>query len=215
MILVTGFESYAGRSDNPAAHLASLLDGSEISGLKIVGKRLPVNLSEIAKQVPALLEEFNPTMILSIGLWPGESMIRLEKLAANNSSFEIADNSGLHAKGPVVTDGPDAYLTSLPIEKMQQAIREKGIPCRISLSAGAYLCNALFYTFAHECKRRGCGAVGFMHVPYLPLQVVELLGDLETEAKLEQHQRSDYASMSLSDMERAARVALKKAVEVI
>lgn len=213
MILVTGFEGYAGRNDNPAARLAALLDGSMIAGQSVVGRLLPVDLAYITERVPALINEVNPDLILSIGLWPGETMIRLERLAVNHSHFEITDNTGVRANGPVRADGPDAYLTDLPLEKMQKGVRDEGIPCRISRSAGSFLCNALFYTLCDECARQTCVSAGFMHVPYLPEQVAKLLDALEDEEALEQHQRADYASMCLSDMEHAARVALACAAE--
>ncbi len=215
MIVVTGFQGYGGRGENPASHLASGLNGERIEGHEIVGRVLPVDLDAAAAKVPKLLDEFSPDIVLSIGLWPGEAMIRLERLAANHSHFELTDEVGNKPAGPVRAEGPDAYITSLPIDDMQRAVRDEGIPCRISGSTGTFLCNAIFYMMADECARRGKGQVGFVHVPYVPGQVAELLDKVDEEAMLEQHQRSDYASMNLSDMKRGLRAALACAAKAL
>ena len=49
---------------------------------------------------------------------------------------------------------------------------------------------------------------GFVHLPYLPQQVAELLDDLSAEGRLELHQRADLASMSLDMMLEAVRTIL-------
>jgi len=53
---------------------------------------------------------------------------------------------------------------------------------------------------------------GFLHVPYLPEQVAGLLQELKKEARLEAHQRADYASMDLATGTRAVAIALETAL---
>jgi pyroglutamyl-peptidase len=215
MILVTGFQAYAGRNINPAARLAEALDGAVIAGHSVTNRLLPVDMAFVAKEVPRILDEVSPDIVLSLGLWPGEAVLRLEQTAVNHSRFELPDSKGLKSVGAVREDGAQAYLTGLPINAMQRALRANGLPCRISGTAGSYLCNALFYIMSDECARRGQGRVGFMHLPYLPEQVAALLDDVEAHEELEQHQRADLASMSFEMMERGARLALACAVEAM
>ena len=40
--LVTGFEPYGGRGRNPAGEVAARLDGSEVAGVRVVSRNLPV-----------------------------------------------------------------------------------------------------------------------------------------------------------------------------
>ena len=214
-ILVTGFEAYGGRSSNPAAQLAKALDGAVIGGHRVTSRLLPVDLEAVTREIPALLNETSADIVLAFGLWPGETVLRLEQVAVNHSRFELRDASGIKSLGPVREDGAQAYLTGLPIDAMQRTLRAAAIPCRISGTAGGYLCNALFYLLSDECARRGHGRAGFMHLPYLPEQVATLLDELETREELEQHQRADLASMSLETMKRGARLALACAVENI
>jgi pyroglutamyl-peptidase len=48
-----------------------------------------------------------------------------------------------------------------------------------------------------------------MHVPYLPAQVAELIGEIGREGKEELGQRADLASMDLAVMRRALELALE------
>jgi pyroglutamyl-peptidase len=212
MILLTGFQSYAGRAANPSELVAQALDGTFIGGARVHGHSLAVDFSDICRQIPRLIEEINPRLIVSLGLWPGEPMIRIERLAANWSWFELPDNAGHRQNGRVIEDGPDGYLSSLPADEMQSAIRAAGVPCRQSGSAGTYLCNATSYVTMHHCAlQQRDTKVGFIHLPYLPSQVAELLDEVAQESQLEMHQRADLASMHMDDMTAAIRIGLETA----
>lgn len=214
MILVTGFEGYAGRSANPSELVARALDGQRIAGVEVVGRALPVDFHAIRQGLPKLIDDLTPRIVVSLGLWPGEPMIRIERVAANWSWFELPDNTGYHHNGQVIETGPDGYLATLPADAMQSAIRRAGLPCRQSGSAGTYLCNATLYTALHHCaQHHPATRAGFIHLPYLPAQVAEMLDDLAAESLLEMHQRADMASMHLDDMITALRAGLAAAVD--
>ena len=52
---------------------------------------------------------------------------------------------------------------------MVQAAAAQGIPCKLSYTAGAYVCNDLFYRLLHQYRGTGV-LVDFIHVPFLPEQ---------------------------------------------
>lgn len=209
MILVTGFQSYAGRSANPSEQVAHALDGMTIGGMAVRGQGLPVDFHAVRRELPALIDALRPSAIVSLGLWPGEPMIRIERVASNWSWFELPDNAGHHQNGKVIDDGPDGYLSTLPADAMQAAIRSSGRPCRQSGSAGTYLCNATSYITLHHCAQNHPDTIsGFVHLPYLPAQVAELLNEVADERRLELHQRADLASMHLDDMVESLRIGL-------
>jgi pyroglutamyl-peptidase len=211
--LVTGFAPYAGRGSNPAADIAHALDGSIIANVPVVGRLLPVALEEIAVKAESLLDELQPSIVINVGLWPGEAMVRIERVALNLADFEIPDNRGLVANDePLSANGPTAKFATLPIRKIEVAILEAGIPSRISNSAGSFLCNACFYNFLSAAEKKPGTLCGFFHVPYLPQQVVGLLRELRKEARLEAHQRADYASMDAATGTRAVAIALETAL---
>jgi pyroglutamyl-peptidase len=95
-------------------------------------------------------------------------VLSLERVAINLRSESRADNSGQAPSGSaLVADGPTAYFSTLPIERMHEALAAAGLPVAISLSAGDYLCNASFYLARHALEARGTPC-GFVHVPPTP-----------------------------------------------
>src|SRR5262249_60725286 len=81
-------------------------------------------------------------------------------------------------------------------------------------TAGTFLCNATLYTtLSCAARRRQQPLTGFVHVPYLPEQVAELLQSIETARQLELHQRADTASMDLAMMVHALEIAVATAAK--
>jgi len=209
-VLLTGFEGYGGRSDNPSASIVQALDGKTIGGRLVTAKVLPVTNHNLRKNITSLIDELNPDIVLCLGLAPGENMIRLERMAANYSQFEIADNSGEKYSGEIVDGGPEGYATTLNLNNMLGALHECGIPARISQTAGTYLCNAVMYHSLDYCAARYPQTrCGFIHLPYMPSQVCNILTTTKKGGTLELHQRSDLSSMALETQIEAIRVATR------
>ena len=208
--LLTGFEPYAGRGANPAQAIARALDGREIAGVPVKGRTLPVSHAELAKRVTGLLDEIEPIVVLSLGLWPGEPVVRIERGAANLADFEIPDNDGNRIRAAALIDGrAAARAATVPVREIEQALLAAGIPARLSASAGTFLCNACFYHFLEAgAARPNPPLTGFLHVPYLPGQVAELIAETGRSGRLELAQRADLASMELGLATRAVEIAL-------
>jgi pyroglutamyl-peptidase len=139
-------------------------------------------------------------VVLSLGLWPGEPVIRLERLATNVADFEIADNLGqIVTDQPLIPGGATLLPATLPLRQIEQALLAQGIPARLSGTAGSFLCNACVYHFLHAVRLRPMPPlVGFLHLPYLPSQVADLIAEVRRERRLELHQRADLASMDIA-----------------
>jgi pyroglutamyl-peptidase len=201
-ILLTGFQPYGGRQLNPSAEIVRALDGTKIGGCSVRGMLLPVSFKAAKQPLEDAIAEHRPVVLVSTGLWPGEPVIRLERVAVNRASFEMPDNDGQRPLDDHVDpEGPVARAVTLPIGKIISELREKGIPARTSDTAGTFLCNTTLYRALGACERVGNGArCGFVHLPYLPQQVAALLDDLSREGRLELHQRADLASMCFDMM---------------
>lgn len=110
--------------------------------------------------------------MLTVGLAAGRSAITPERVAINIDDFRIADNKGNQPIDvPIVSDGPDAYFSTLPIKAITQRVQERGIPCQVSNSAGTFVCNHLFYGVQHYLRNSHIKH-GFIHIPLLPEQDV-------------------------------------------
>ena len=55
-------------------------------------------------------------------------------------------------------------FSTLPVIRMADAMRENGVPGVLSLSAGLYVCNDLYYRVLHHFHNTGVRAA-FIHVP--------------------------------------------------
>jgi pyroglutamyl-peptidase len=209
--LITGFEPYGGRDSNPAFELARGIDGASIAGLDIAGRGLPVHFESLQARLNDLIETEKPDLVISVGLWPGESMIRLERFAHNLADFEIPDNAGQRIRdGDLQGNGAVALKASWPVRRIQERMLAEGVPARLSETAGTFLCNATLYGCLEALeKQRGRRLCGFMHVPYLPAEVAELIGEIRRQGTQELGQRADLASMDLSVMRRALELALE------
>ena len=209
-ILLTGFKPYGGRSLNPSGEIVRAFDGSKVEGTDVHGILLPVSLRAAREPLADAVAELRPAVVVCTGLWPGEPVIRLERVAVNRASFEMPDNDGHRpTDDPIDEGGPVARAVTLPVARIIAALRAKGIPARTSDTAGTYLCNATLFHALGACAEIGAATrCGFIHVPYLPQQVADLLDELRNEGRLELHQRADLASMSLEAMLEAVRTAI-------
>ena len=213
-MILTGFEGYGGRGINPAEEVIKALDGEVVAGAAVSGHVLPVAYTDLRQRLHGIVGEDRPEAVIALGLWPGETVIRLERVAVNVNAFEIPDNEGTLDNGPVVEGGTLAYPATLPLEEIQGRLLAADIPARLSSSAGNFLCNATMYCLLEAVERAGLNIpCGFIHLPYLPAQVAGIIAGLRTGHAMELHQRADLASMSLEAMVKAVRIAIETAVE--
>jgi pyroglutamyl-peptidase len=169
---------------------------------------------ELGPRIASLIEELRPPAVLCLGLWPGEPLLRLERVAVHIADFEIPDNAGFMTRGPVVEGGAEAYRSTLPLDRIRERLLAAGIPARLSSTAGNFLCNALMYHALRLCAdHRPPRPCGFIHLPYPPAQVAAMLAETGREARLELHQRSDLASMALEVQVEGIRLAIETILE--
>ena len=113
-------------------------------------------------------------LVLSVGEAGGRTCVTPERVAVNRMVARIPDNDGAQPQGdPVVEGGPDAYLSTLPLDDAVSAMSAAGVPSKVSDTAGLYVCNQVMYRVLHAV--RSCGLMipaGFAHVPYTPIQTV-------------------------------------------
>jgi len=164
-ILVTGFEPFATSSLNPSGEIVKALKGDYL-----VTAILPVVFGQASSQLKELIDLHKPTAVLCLGQAEGRSVMTPERIAINLDDARIADNDGNQPKEQkIITDGADGHFSTLPIEKMVASMKAAGIPASISLSAGTFVCNHIFYVMQDYLKDSSV-ASGFMHVPLMDEQ---------------------------------------------
>ena len=137
----------------------------------------------IADVVLAKAAEVSPDAILCIGQAGGRGAITPELVAINLRYAKIPDTKGNSPKDePILTDGSVAYFSTLPARQMAEAINTAGVASQLSYSAGAYVCNDLFYTLLHRYQNTAT-RVGFIHIPYATEQGKEPAMEMEDMIK--------------------------------
>jgi pyroglutamyl-peptidase len=131
----------------------------------LTARTLPVIYGKSGKVLLEALEEMKPDLAICFGLNGTISHIALEEIALNIRSSEVPDTSGrLIEDEPISSEGPLAFRSKLPLVKIRNELRKKGIPAKISHSAGTYLCNEVFYTLMIWCNHHSTRG-GFIHIP--------------------------------------------------
>ncbi|HUJ43003.1 MAG TPA: pyroglutamyl-peptidase I [Opitutaceae bacterium] len=209
-ILLTGFEPFGGAAVNPSWLAARRLHGRTIRGHRIVACRLPVEFGRSLSALQRQIEKVKPALVVCVGLAERRSEITPERLAVNRDDARIADNAGRKpADAPIVPGGPAAYRSTLPVRAIVRALRRRGIPARVSLDAGTYVCNHVFYGLMHALAQREQGAVrprgGFIHVPPLSRPAVPQRGARQAKA--------GPAGLALKTMVQALAVAVRESLQ--
>lgn len=173
-ILFTGYEPFGDHETNPSARLAHDVDGLTFESTTVVGKELPVVFDEALPMVREAIDEHDPDVVLSTGLMPEREAITVERVGINVRDYDgVPDNEDRQpVDTPVDGDGPDAYLSTLPVRELVEVSTEAGVPTRISNTAGTHLCNNILYATRHYVETNDLDVdSGFVHVPFSHAQV--------------------------------------------
>lgn len=156
-VLLTGFEPFDGAATNSSWEAVRRVEGVVPGLLPVEFDRAPVVLAE-------LIAEHRPDVVIAVRLADGRTAITPERIAVNIADARIPDNAGAQPREqPLDPDGPAAYFSRLPVRAIAEAIAAEGIPAQVSLSAGAFVCNAVMYRLLATV---GPGIrAGFIHVP--------------------------------------------------
>ena len=169
VLLVTGFEPFHGQGVNPSWEAALRLPQT-LGPWRLEALWLPVVFGKAGEMALARARELNAAAVLALGQSGGRDALTPEVVAINLQDASIPDNAGKQPQDrPVVPGGETAYFSTLPVKRIVKAVREAGLPCQLSYSAGTYVCNDVFYRLLRRFAGTGVPA-GFIHVPFLPQQ---------------------------------------------
>ncbi|MBF6567549.1 MAG: pyroglutamyl-peptidase I [Candidatus Binataceae bacterium] len=189
--LLTGFAPFGGERINPSWEVAQRFDGRQIGDFTIRAARLPVVRLPALRRLAQLIKEIEPGALLGLGQAGERPAITLEQIAIN--LFSPDEIGGGERIRRIVEDGPDAYFARVPLGAMLSAIARDTIPAALSLTAGAFVCNAVMYAGLHALRNSPEVPAGFVHLPYATAQAAR---------------HRDVASMSMDLMERAVELSI-------
>ena len=173
-ILVTGFDPFGGEPINPAIESVKRLPDN-IAGSEIIKLEIPTVRKKSLEKIEKAINEHNPDVILSIGQAGGRFDISIERIGINLDDFRIPDNEGNQIiDEPIFPDGENSYFVKLPVKAMVQNVQKNNIPASVSYTAGTFVCNHVLYGVLYLIEKKYKGKKsGFIHIPFLPEQVVD------------------------------------------
>ena len=197
-ILLTGFDAFGDEKINPASlvleKIPKIIGDAEIHKLII-----PTVFGKSASLIEEKIEEIRPDIIISLGQAGGRSHITVERVAINIDDASIDDNEGNRPIDRIIReDGEPAYFATIPIKAIINKLQESNIPASISNTAGTYVCNHVMYQDLYLANKYKNIRAGFIHLPFLPDQVVD---------------KNGMASMDLQTMVAAIKLAIETSID--
>ncbi len=167
-ILLTGFEPFRKESINPSGEIVRSFE-NQCDTLV-----LPVSYLRSWEILQKQLVSTPYDFVLMLGQAGDRKGICLERMAINLQDTETADEDGdVRVQRKIAENGPDAFMNPLPLRAWSQALQKMQLPVEISFSAGAFVCNSVYYQAFQLMKEKGRQTpVLFVHVPYMPEQTV-------------------------------------------
>jgi len=171
-LLMTGFMPFPGVDVNPTQLPIRYFQDETVAlpkGVQLIPEVLPTAFEAAELRIRHLIREEQPDAVLCLGVAQKREAINIERIAHNWDEAIIPDMDGVQLSGQkIVSDAPEMYYSTLPIERMMAILLAADIPAVFSDDAGRYVCNHVFYCARHEIDQLGRNMpCGFVHVPGL------------------------------------------------
>lgn len=162
-ILLTGFEPFLSHSENPSGILVA--DFKSFDEFDCHASVLPVSYAKAPEKLMNILNQEKWDGVISLGLSAASDKINLERVALNWQESSFPDNDQKRPQtGPIDQKSSPAFFNPLNLEIIKNQLISQEIPVQISWSAGAYVCNRLYFDLLQYCETRNIPAL-FVHIP--------------------------------------------------
>jgi len=163
-IIITCFEPFGGADFNASAAVTAEIP-EILAGIPTEKMTLPVEFGRAADIAVKKARGECASLLVCFGEAGGRKNVTPELMAINLQYASIPDNAGNSpCDEAIVPGGAAAYFTSFPARRLALSIKEAGVPCMLSYSAGAYVCNDLYYRLLREFEGSDTRVI-FIHVP--------------------------------------------------
>lgn len=198
-ILITGFDPFGGESINPALEAVKRLPNTILDS-EVIKIEIPTVFEKSLQKIEENIIKHNPDVVISVGQAGGRFGVTPERVAINIDDARIKDNEGNQPIDiKIFEDGENAYFSNLPIKAMVKEMTDNGIPASVSNTAGTFVCNHVMYGILYLIDKKYPNIKGgFIHVPYIPSQVVT---------------KPNNPSMSIDDIAKGLELCIKAVIE--
>lgn len=164
-LLVTGFGPFPGIPNNPSATLARKVAAHlrlKRAGLSVAMQLIPTEYAAAERLVPQMVAEMRPRAVLMFGVASKRKALSVELRARNRLSLLHPDAAGQRPTRLVLEPGAAwARHGRAPFTQAVQMGLRAGLPTRLSISAGTYLCNFAYWRMLAATD----GPCLFLHIP--------------------------------------------------
>jgi pyroglutamyl-peptidase len=165
-ILISGFKPFLNDVVNPSEILVTAISKKYPEIVTVI---LPVEFSSAFKILYAEIKNTQPEFVIMLGQASGRKNICIEKIGLNWIQTTHPDESGfIPQMGSIDKSQNLALMTKFPVDELYQKLKQQKYPVEISFSAGAYVCNDLYFKILSELPNLKSV---FIHVPLLPEQL--------------------------------------------
>lgn len=179
-VLITGFEPFGSSEVNSSWETAVRVGQLAPKDACMETLLLPVSFVRAGKRIREALREKRTDVLIMLGQRSKGESIDIERIAINMMDASNPDNDGYHPQEQTIVDwGEAAYFSNLPVKTLRGALLYRGIPARVSNSAGLYVCNSTYYNALNEIYEQGLPTKAlFIHLPIISEDFpIEMLTD--------------------------------------
>lgn len=173
-LLLTGFGPFPGAPVNPTGPLIRALKRKLRSqpGIQIDTHVFRTTYAAVDRALPRLLERQKPDALLMFGLAMRSRGFSVETQARNRICRHPDAAGVVPAARTIAEDAPRTLPIRAPKAALLRAARSGSLSARLSLNAGDYLCNYLYWRALESAIRPGGpNRAVFIHVPPLDEKV--------------------------------------------
>jgi len=170
-VLITGFGPFPGAPFNPTGALArrlARLRHPALADTRRAAHVFTVGYAAVDRDLPRLIAEHRPQVLLMFGLAARTRHVRIET-RARNARASFPDANGKRPPRRSIVAGAPHRPMPIPAVPLVVAARQIRVPVRLSRDAGAYLCNYLCWRALDQMKGQDGPLIAFVHVPKLAL----------------------------------------------
>lgn len=172
-ILVTGFKPFLGETLNPSEILLEHIQKDFAASGKVETLLLPVSFKNAFPYLEDFLRKRKYNRLFLLGQAGGRESVCFERVALNWVETQKPDEDGFTPdQGPIAPSGPSALFSKFPLNEWSEELKAQGLPVQISLSAGGYVCNHIYFKTLEKFQNEPDVSAVFIHVPYLSQQVL-------------------------------------------
>ena len=169
VLLLTGFGPFPRVPVNATSllvpRIAEAADRA-FAGVSIVCEIIPTEWRAGLTRVETLYAKHRPFVAIHFGVSGRASGFAVEARARNRCAPSPDATDCLPDSHCIAEDAPEFLPSRLPVARIVERLRRKGMPAQISRDAGNYLCNALMFRTLDLARANDWPARnGFVHLP--------------------------------------------------